>query len=110
MSMVFIPVELDKPRKIVFGWGALKLFKKIYGKSLFKVDFDNEDIEDIVPLVFYCGLAHEDPELTVERVTQLIDENLGLKGGLEIMEKIMDELADEEDGVKNGAMAAKKKK
>lgn len=109
MSMVFIPVELDKPRKIVFGWGALKLFKKIYGKSLFKVDFDNEDIEDIVPLVFYCGLAHEDPELTVERVTQLIDENLGLKGGLEIMEKIMAELEDDGD-VKNGAMAAKKKK
>lgn len=109
MSMAFIPVELDRPRKIVFGWGALKLFKKIYGKSLFKVDFDNEDIEDIVPLVFYCGLAHEDPELTVERVTQLIDENLGLKGGLEIMEKIMAELEDD-GGAKNGAMAAKKKK
>jgi hypothetical protein len=109
MSMVFIPVELDKPRKIVFGWGALKLFKKNYGKSLFKVDFDNEDIDDIVPLVFYCGLVHEDPELTVERVTQLIDENLGLKGSLEIMEKIMAELEGDSD-TKNGATAAKKKK
>lgn len=110
MSMAFIPVELDRPRKIVFGWGALKLFKKIHGKSLFKVNFDEEDVEDLVPLILYCGLVHEDPELTVDRVTQLMDEHIGIKGGIKIMEKIMAELGDEEDGAKNGAMAAKKKK
>ena len=40
--MAYIPVKLDKTRNLLFGFGALQMFKSIHGKSLMKVDFENE--------------------------------------------------------------------
>jgi hypothetical protein len=108
--MNFIPVQLDKSRNILLGFQALKLFKKISGKSLMKVDFDNEDFEDFIPLIFFVGLVHEDKELTLEKTTELIDKHLGIKGAMELLPNILAELQPDDGGIKNGVAAAKKKK
>jgi hypothetical protein len=90
--MSYIPVKLDKTRNLLFGFGALRLFKSIHGKSLMKVDFEEEDIEDIMPLIMYVGLKHEDKELTLEKTVELIDKHLGIAGFMDLMPKIMAEL------------------
>ena len=90
--MAYIPIKLDKTRNLLFGFGALQMFKTINGKSLMKVDFEKEDIEDVIPTMIYCGLKHEDDELTLEKTVELIDTHLGLKGVMELMPKIMKEL------------------
>lgn len=108
--MSYIPVKLDKTRNMLFGFGALRMFKSIHGKSLMKVNFEEEDIEDIMPLMIYVGLKHEDEELTLEKTVDLIDKHLGIKGMLELIPKIMKELGmKEEEKSKNVKKAAARK-
>ena len=106
---MFTPVKLDKTRNVMLGFQALRLFKKVTGKSLMKVDFQNEDVEDLIPTIFYVGMVHEDKELTLEKTIELIDEHLGIKGAMEILPKILEELAPEES-IKNAPGAVKMKK
>ncbi|MEY8416664.1 hypothetical protein [Tissierella praeacuta] len=109
--MAYIPVKLDKTRNLLFGFGALQMFKSIHGESLMKVDFINDDLEDIIPLMFYVGLRHEDSELTLERTTELIDLHLGVQGVIEIMPEIMKQLRPKVgEEPKNDQKAAGKKK
>jgi len=109
--MAYIPVKLDKTRNLLFGFGALQMFKSIHGKSLMKVDFENEDLEDVIPLMIYVGLKHEDEDLTLEKTIELIDKHLGLKGTTELIPKIMAELKlSEGSESKNDQKAAGKKK
>lgn len=106
---MYIPVQLDKARNILVGFQALQLFKKITGKSLAKLDYENEDMEDYIPVLFYSGLVHEDKELTLEKTTELIDKHLGIKGALELLPKILEETFGKEEDSKNAQRAAKKK-
>ncbi len=106
--MGYIPVELDKTRNILLGFGALKLFKELHGESLMKIDFEKEDPEDILPLIVYVGLKHEDSELTQEKTIELIDKHLGIKGALELLPRIFKELNMDEES-KNEMKAAGKK-
>lgn len=90
--MIYTPVKLDKNRNILLGFKALQEFKNITGKSLTKINFEDEnsfDIEEIVPAIFYSGLKHEDRELTLDKVISLIDEHLGIKGAIELIPQIM---------------------
>lgn len=90
--MIYTPITLDKNRNVVLGFRAMQEFKNITGKSLTKINFEDDksyDIEEIIPAIFYAGLVHEDKELTLEKVTQLIDEHLGIKGAVALIPKIM---------------------
>ncbi len=107
--MNYIPIKLDKTRNMLMGFGALQLFKKITGKSLSKTGYENEDMEDFIPALFYSGLVHEDENLTLEKTTQLIDEHLGIKGALDLLPQIIEETFGKEEDVKNVQRAAKKK-
>lgn len=91
--MIFTPIKLDKMRNIVLGFKAMQEFKNITGKSLTKIDFEDEslEIETIVPVLFYSGLKHEDKELTLEKTLELLDEHLGIKGAIELVPKIMED-------------------
>ena len=91
--MIFTPIKLDKMRNIVLGFKAMQEFKNITGKSLTKIDFEDEslEIETIVPVIFYAGLRHEDKELTLEKTVELLDEHLGLKGAIDLIPKIMED-------------------
>jgi hypothetical protein len=104
---MFTPVELDRSRKILMGFEGLQLFKKLTGQSLAKMDYENTDMEDYVPTIFYCGLVHEDKELTLEQTIRLIDEHLGVKGALDMLPAILEETFGKAEDVKNGAGAAK---
>ena len=89
--MIFTTVKLDKARNIVLGFKAMQEFKNITGMSLTKIDFESEDleVEEIVPVIFYAGLKHEDNSLTLEKTTELLDEHLGTKGAIELIPQIM---------------------
>lgn len=91
--MIFTPIKLDKMRNIVLGFKAMQEFKNITGKSLTKINFEDEDleIENIVPVIFYAGLKHEDKELSLEKTVELLDEHLGLKGAIDLIPKIMED-------------------
>jgi hypothetical protein len=104
---VYTTVKLDKARNILLGFQALRLFKKMTGRSLAKMDFENEDMEDYVPTIFYCGLMHEDKDLTLESTIELIDKNIGIKGALELLPSIIEDAFGKQEDIKNGARAAK---
>ncbi len=111
--MVYIPIELDKTRNLLLGFQGLQKFKKITGKSLSRLDYKNEDMEDYMPAILHCALIHEDKELTLEKTTELIDKHIGVKGAIELLQPLMEETfgkeADEKERVKNLQRAAKKK-
>ncbi len=108
---MYIPIKLDKERKLLMGFEALNLFKQIHGTSIMKVDWEKEDIEELMPLLFYVGLKHEDDDLTLEQTIKLIDRHIGIQGAISFMPKIMEELKpkNSEGDTKNVQRAAKKK-
>ena len=89
--MTFTTVKLDKARNIVLGFKAMQEFKNITGKSLTKINFEYEnlEVEEIVPVIYYAGLKHEDEKLTLEKTIELIDNHLGVKGAIELIPKII---------------------
>ena len=95
---MFTIVKLDRERKAFVGYAAMKVFKATYGKSLFKVDFNKEDEDDIVPAFFYAALKNDDKDLTLERTIELIDQYLGIKGSGELLKKIMKDSGLEVEG------------
>lgn len=105
---MYIPIKLDKTRNLLLGFEAMQLFKKMTGKSLARLDFENEDFEDYVPTMLYCGLVHEDREITLEKTVELLDEHLGLKGTMDLLPMIMEEVFGKQDLTKNAPRAAKK--
>lgn len=99
--MIFTPIKLDKMRNVMLGFRALQEFKNITGKSLTKINFEDEnsfDVEEIIPAIFYSGLKHEDNELTLEKVTELIDKHLGIKGAIQLIPKIMQDAFGVDEG------------
>ncbi|GIW49206.1 MAG: hypothetical protein KatS3mg079_682 [Caloramator sp.] len=70
---MFVPVQLDKMRNLRYGMKAISLIEKKFGKSIAKIDMDDMTMEEIATFV-WAGLVHEDKELTVEKVMDLVDE------------------------------------
>ena len=70
----FVSIELDKVRNIRFGYKALMLIEELIGVKITKLDFDNIGIKDI-SILLYAGLSHEDKELTLDKIVDLIDEH-----------------------------------
>jgi hypothetical protein len=105
---MYTAVKLEKTRNILLGFQALRLFKKMTGKSLSKLDYEQEDMEDYIPAIFYCGLVHEDKELTLETTIELIDKNLGIKGALELLPAIIEDAFGKGEDIKKAVRAAKK--
>ena len=67
-----ITYELDRPRTLRYGMNALAKIEDITGKSLMSLDLASVSIKDLLAIV-YAGLYHEDKELTLEQVGDLID-------------------------------------
>lgn len=106
---MYTPVELDKTRNLLLGFEGLQLFKKLTGKSLAKLEYESEDMEDYMPTIFYCALVHEDKELTLEATIKLIDKHIGVKGAIALLPELIEETYGSENDIKNGQRAAKKK-
>ncbi|AMU86679.1 hypothetical protein [Dehalococcoides mccartyi] len=65
-----IPITLDKVRNLRLDLNAMVLFEEATGKSVFKIGADMS-ARDIRALLWAC-LRHEDKNLTVEAVGQMV--------------------------------------
>ena len=86
MGMQAIPLKLDITRNLRIGTQAMSLVKKMLGKTIDKVDLN--DIDELL-MVVYVGLVHEDKTLTIEKLSELIDEHSDLETVLEALTDAM---------------------
>lgn len=69
----FVMINLDKPRQLRLSHKVQKTIKALTGKSLFQLDIGAVDPDDMEKCMF-AALSKDDPELTLERVADLMDE------------------------------------
>lgn len=79
-----VTINLDKPRTLRYGINALAKIEDLTNKPLVKLDLKNVGIKDLL-IITYAGLYHEDSNLTIEKVGDIIDEYSSLG---EIAEKV----------------------
>lgn len=79
-----ITINLDKPRTLRYGINALAKIEDLTNKPLVKLDLKNVGIKDLL-IITYAGLCHEDSNLTIEKIGDIIDEYSSLG---EIAEKV----------------------
>lgn len=79
-----VTINLDKPRTLRYGINALAKIEDLTNKPLVKLDLKNVGIKDLL-IITYAGLCHEDNNLTIEKVGDIIDEYSSLG---EIAEKV----------------------
>jgi hypothetical protein len=68
-------LNLDKPRKLHYGFKALRIIREKYGEKKELTDVMNVNVDEI-PFFAYAGLIKEDESLTTEKVEELIDETI----------------------------------
>lgn len=71
---MFIPIKLDKMRNFRYGMKAISLMEKKLGKPAAKINFEEMTMEEVATVV-WAGLAHEDKELTPDKVMDIIDDH-----------------------------------
>lgn len=79
-----VTINLDKPRTLRYGINALAKIEDLTNKPLVKLDLKNVGIKDLL-IITYAELCHEDSNLTIEKVGDIIDEYSSLG---EIAEKV----------------------
>lgn len=82
--MSYCPIQLDKARNFKYGMKAISLIEKKLGAPIGKIDTNNLTIEDTATII-WAGLVHEDPQLTPEKVIDLIDEYSDIQTVIEAM-------------------------
>lgn len=87
----FVEYKLDKTRNIKLGMVALSKIKQKLGKSINKIDLENDMDFYEVAVILWAGLVHEDKELTPELLMELIDEHSDIQSALEKMGEAMTE-------------------
>ncbi len=71
--MRYYPIQLDKSRNFKYGMKAISLVEKKFKKPIMKVDMGGLTMEEMATII-WAGLVHEDKNLSVERVMDLIDD------------------------------------
>ena len=101
-----VAINLDRPRTLRYGMNALVKIEDLTGKSLLAFDLNNVGVKDLL-VIIYCGLCHEDKNLTPEQVGDLIDEYSSIS---EIAEKLGEALtaAFGADAIEKGANLGEK--
>lgn len=67
------PIKLDRERQFKYGMRAISLVEKKFKKPIAQVDLNNLTMEETAILI-WAGLAHEDKNLTSDRVMDLVDQ------------------------------------
>jgi hypothetical protein len=80
--------NLDKARNLRYGMKAISLIEKTLNTNIMKLELDNLSITETAVMI-WAGLVHEDKELTVDSVMDLIDDNSNLTEAMEIMAKAL---------------------
>ncbi len=88
--MGYTPIELDKMRNLRYGMKAISLVEKKLKKPMTKLDMDSLTMDDSAILI-WAGLAHEDPDLSPDKVMDLIDDHSSLTKVMEAVGAAMAE-------------------
>jgi len=67
-----IIVKLDKERTLKFRRRELKMLEISLNKNLSKIDFSDMSVDEVTKMI-HLGLVHEDLELKLEKVEELLD-------------------------------------
>lgn len=78
MGKNFTAIQLDKTRNLRYGMKALDLIEDKLEKPLSEVNMNKLTTKQLAVFI-WAGLAHEDPELTPEKVMDLVDEYSDIK-------------------------------
>lgn len=88
-----VTVNLDRERHLKFNLNALILAEEITGKKLAELEKDKGAFDlAFLRAMLYAGLKHEDKELTLEEVGDLID--------MDNMEDVTEKLGEAMKGLK----------
>jgi hypothetical protein len=87
---MLVPIKLDKDRNFKYGMRALDLAEKKIGKPIIGLDLQSLTMYQMAALV-WCGLYHEDKNLTIERVMDIIDENSSVTAIMNIVGPALNE-------------------
>lgn len=68
-----VTITLDKTRTLRYGINALCKIEDITGKPITALDLNHVGMKDLL-VIIYAGLCHEDKELTIDSVGDLIDD------------------------------------
>lgn len=91
------PITLDKERTLKYGMRALDLAEKKTGVPVIGMNLSNLTMNQMATLA-WCGLVHEDKNLTVGNVMDLIDDYSSLG---DIMGIIGEAISEAINGKKN---------
>jgi DNA-binding protein YbaB len=70
---MFTVIELDKTRTLRYGYKSLILMEELLGTTMGKIQFDNVSMMDLAKIL-YAGLKHEDKDLTIDSLIDILDE------------------------------------
>ena len=102
-------LELDRPRKLKFGFKAIRLIREHFGEKDVS-DLLNMKVDEM-PIIAWAGLIHEDPNLTIEKVEDLLDSSIpGKYTVVEIVNILAEALADHFGVSEKKTTSSKKKK
>jgi hypothetical protein len=100
---MFVPIKLDKPRNFKFSMKVISNIEEQFGKQLMEIPgMGNGQLTMKNYATVMCeGLKHEDPDLTPDKVMDLIDEYSDIMTVSEAMWKAL-------NGVLSGDKSSKK--
>ena len=69
----FIVIELDRPRKLRFGMGAMIEFEQLTKKKITELT-DDDMSGELLANILWIMLRQEQPELTLKQVCDIVDD------------------------------------
>lgn len=90
MGKNYTPIQLDKVRNLRYGMRALDMVEGQLGKALSEVDMSKLTTRQLAVFI-WAGLAHEDHDLSPDKVMDLIDEYSDIKVVSEALGKAIQE-------------------
>ena len=87
--MEYVQVKLDKVRNLRLAYKAQKIIENMTGKGM-------DEVVSRIPttseqgIMLYAGLVHEDKELTLDIVEDLIDQHLSAKELADVLGKAIE--------------------
>lgn len=68
----YVTIQLDRPRKLRIGMGAMVAYEQEFGEKL--ADIDEESVTSLARLL-WVALRKDDPALTLDSMIDIVDEN-----------------------------------
>lgn len=101
-------LELDRPRKLKYGFKAIRLIREKYGGKKELTDFMEMGLDEM-PYFAWVGLVWEDKSLTPEKTEELIDDKIPDKYKVLDIINIISNAIVEQMGIKTEKKKKKKK-